>query len=219
MRNRWGRLAPWLGVVFVVVLAVDFVVGGSEPQAGASAARVVSWYSAHRSRVQVADYVMVVVLVVALFFYGLLRDRLSGAAPGLAATAFGGAVLFAVGGAVSDGAQLALADMPSRLTPAAAQTLNLLDNYAAAIAVGAGAAVLLIAFGLAIVRGAQLPAWTGWLAIVLGVVCFVPIANIGPIPAGIWTLIISLVLFRRSSNVPVPGRSGRPAQAVAGEAR
>jgi hypothetical protein len=218
MRNRWDRLAPLVGVVFVVVLAVDFAVGGSEPQGGASAAKVVSWYGAHRSRVQAADYLMVVVLVMALFFYGYLRDRLAEHAPGLAATAFGGAVLFAVGGAVSVGAQLALADTPSRLSPAAAQALNLLSNYVAAIAVDAGAAGLLTAFGLAIVRGARLPAWTGWLALVLGVACIVPIANIGPIPVGIWTLIISVVLFRRRVVVVAVSRPGS-AQAVASGVR
>jgi hypothetical protein len=218
MKNRWGRLAPLVGVAFVVVLAVDVAVGGTEPRPGASAAKVVSWYSLHRSRVQVADYLMVVALLVGLLFYGYLRDRLAEDSPGLAATAFGGAVLFAVGGAVSSGSQLALADMPSRLSPAAAQALNLLNDYVAAIAVGAGAAVLLIAFGLAIVRGARLPAWTGWLGLVLGVVCIVPIANIGPIPAGIWTLIISIVLFRRRGAVVAAPRPGS-AEAVASGVR
>jgi hypothetical protein len=218
MKDRWERLAPLLGVAFVVALAVDFSVGGSEPQAGASAAKVVSWYSAHRSRVQVGDYFMVVVLVVALFFYGYLRDRLAEDTPGLAATVFGGGVLFAAGGAVSSGAQLALADMPSRLSPAAAQALNLLSNYVAAVAVGAGAAGLLIASGLAILRGARLPAWTGWLALVFGVVCVVPIANIGPIPAGIWTLIISIVLFRRRGAATAASRPGS-ARAVASGVR
>jgi hypothetical protein len=218
MKNRWDRLAPLTGVAFVVLLAVDFSVGGSEPQAGASAARVISWYSAHRSRVQVSDYLMVVVLVVALFFFGYLRDRLAEDAPGLAATAFGGAILFAVSGAVSSGAQLALADIPSHLSPAVAQALNLLSNYVATVAVGAGAAGLLIASGLAIVRGVRLPAWTGWLALVLGAVCIVPIANLAPIPAGIWTLIISVVLFRRRGAVVATSRTGS-SQAVASGVR
>jgi hypothetical protein len=60
MANRWDRPAPLLGVAFVVLLAVDFVVGGTDPQAGASAAKVVSWYSAHRSSVRVSDCLMVV---------------------------------------------------------------------------------------------------------------------------------------------------------------
>jgi hypothetical protein len=216
MKNRWDRWAPLTGVAFVVLLAVDFSVGGSEPQAGASAARVISWYSAHRSQVQVADYLMVVVLVVALFFFGYLRDRLAEESPGLAATAFGGAILFAVSGAVSSGAQLALADMPSRLSPAVAQALNLLSNYVAAVAVGAGAAGLLIASGLVIVRGARLPVWTGWLALVLGVVCIVPIANLAAIPAGIWTLIISVVLFRRGGAVVATSRPGSSQAAASG---
>jgi hypothetical protein len=218
MKNRWDRLGPLVGVAFVVLMVVDFALGGTEPRAGASAAKVVSWYGLHRSRVQVADYLMVVALVVGLLFYGYLRDRLAEDAPGLAATAFGGAVLFAVSGAVGSGAQLALADIPSRLSPAAAQALNLLNDYVAAVAVGAGAAVLMIASGLAIVKGARLPAWTGWLALVLGFVCIVPITNIGPIPAGIWTLIISIVLLRRSSEVVAAGRPSRHERSRAGRA-
>lgn len=216
MANRWDRLAPLLGVAFVVLLVVDVALGGSEPQPGASATKVVSWYSAHRSSVRVSDYLMALVLVVGFLFYGHLRDRLAVDARGLAGTAFGGAVLFAVGGAVSSGVQLALADGPASLSPASAHTLNLLDDYTATVAVAAGASVLLLAGGLAILRGAQLPAWIGWLGLVCGVVVLLPTRDIGPLPAGIWTLIVSISLFVRSSSVPAVSRPGT-ARAVTGD--
>ena len=218
METRWTRLAPLLGVVFVVLLGIDFVVGGNEPGPGASSAKVVSWYSAHRGSVRVSMYLMAVVLVVGLLFYGYLRDRLAEGSRGLAATAFGGAVLFAVSGAVSSGVELALADSPARLSPATAHALNLLDGYVAVIAVAAGAAGLLIAASLAILRGGQLPAWVAWLGLVFGVVALVPIRNIGPIPAGIWTLIVSLLLFMRGPQTSAVTRPGA-AQAVPSGAR
>jgi hypothetical protein len=219
MEKRWVRLAPLLGVAFVVLLVVDFVIGGSEPGPSASAAKVVSWYGAHRGSVRVSDYLMVVVLVLGLFFYGYLRERLAEDASGLAMTAFGGAVLFAVSGAVSSGAQLALADSPGSLSPATAHALNLVDSYVAGIAVAAGAAVLLLAAGLAILRGVQLPAWTGWLALAFGVVTLLPSrGDLGPISAGIWTLIVSIVLLARGSEESVASQP-EAAHAMASGAR
>lgn len=216
MSSRWDRLGPLVGVAFVVLLAVAFAVGGSEPARGASAATVVSWYTAHRGSVRFSDYLMTVVVVVGLFFFGYLRDRLARGASGLAATAFGGAVLFAAGGVFGAGVQLGLADNPRSLAPAAAHALNLLQGYATTIAVAAGAAVLLLAASVAILRTAELPAWTGWLGIVCGVVVMVPVRSIGPLPAGIWTLAVAIVMLVRGSEVSAVRRSG--AQAVPGEA-
>jgi hypothetical protein len=218
MANRWDRLAPLLGLAFVALLVVDITIGGSEPASGASAAKVVAWYTARGNSVRVSDYLMAVVLVVGFLFYGYLRDRLAEGSRGLAATAFGGAVLFAVSGAVSSGVQLALADTPGKLGLQTAHALNLLTNFTAAIAVSAGASALLIAGSIAILRGAQLPSWTGWLGLVLGVVALVPVANLGLIPAGVWTLVVSIVLFVRGSEVPVTGQPGG-AQTVASGAR
>lgn len=218
MEKRWDRLAPLLGVAFVVLLVVDIAIGGTEPGPGASSSKVVSWYVAHRSSIRASDYLMAVVLVLGLFSYGYLRDWLGKETPGLATTAFGGAVLFAVSGALSSGVQLALSDSPGRLSPATAHALNALNGYVAAIAVAAGAAVLLLAAGLAILRGTRLPAWTGWLALVFGVVSLLPYRSVGLLPAGIWTLIVSIVLFVRGPQA-APVRSPGTAQTVMSAAR
>jgi hypothetical protein len=68
--------------------------------------------------------------VFGLFFYSYLSDHIRRAenSARLAIAAFGGAVLFAVGGALGAGTQFALADVPGRLSPAAAQALNLLQH-------------------------------------------------------------------------------------------
>jgi len=207
METRWTRLAPLLGVVFVVLLGIDFAVGGNEPGPGASAAKVISWYGAHRSRVRISEYLFAVVLVLGLLFYGYLRDRLAEGSRGLAATAFGGAILFAVSGAVGSGVELALADDPARLSLATAHALNLVNDYVATIAVAAGAAALLIAASLAILRGRQLPEWIAWLGLVFGVAALVPVRNVGPIPAGIWNLIVSIVLFIRGRQTSPVSRT------------
>jgi hypothetical protein len=61
MANRWDRLAPLLGLAFVALLVVDITIGGSEPASGASAAKVVAWYTARGNSVRVSDYLMAVV--------------------------------------------------------------------------------------------------------------------------------------------------------------
>jgi hypothetical protein len=72
--------------------------------------------------------------------------------------------------------------------------------------------VLLIASGIAIVRGRWLPVWTGWLALVLAVVTFAPLPNAGAPAAGLWTLVVSIVLLVRMNR-------GGAAVEVAGHAR
>ncbi|MBV9801755.1 MAG: hypothetical protein JO130_01130 [Solirubrobacterales bacterium] len=218
MNTRWDRLAPLLGVGFLVLLVISFAIGGNEPQGGASAAKVLSWYGSHRSRVQAAAYLLVATVAVAFFFYGYLRDRLAGGSPGLAATAFGGVILFAVGGTIGAGMQLALAEHSSKLGSGAALALSELFLYGNWIALNAGTAVLLLAFGIAILRAGRLPAWTGWLAVGFGLLSVVPVYGIDPIPVAVWTLVISVVLFRRESRAAVAGRSGvaQPAATTAG---
>lgn len=214
--TRWQRLAPWLGVAFVVLFLVTIAVGGTLPAASASGAKVVSWYSAHRSSELLSNYLMPLVLLLGMLFYGHLRDRIVQGSSGLAATAFGGAVLFAAGGALSAGVQVALADRPASLTPASAHALNLVENYVANTAVGAGVSVLLVAAGLAILGSRQLPAWTGFLGVVLGIVGLAPLRGLGPLPAAIWTLIVSFVLIRRAPAAAAADWAGAPVTKAAG---
>lgn len=215
-RVRW---APFAGVVFVVLLVLGAVLSGSEPGGGSSAARIVAFYTVHRATVRASDLLTALAVVVGLFFYGYLRDCLSGtvASGRLAATGFGGAVVLAVGGLMATGAQYALADIPSKLGPGAAQALNLLQNDLAGLTVNAGVAVLLIASGGAVLAGRRLPAWTGWLAIVLGLLTLVPIPNSGALTGAAWTLLVSIVLVIRGVSAPPAGSrdAGQPLQSAA----
>lgn len=164
-----------------------------------------------------SNYLMGPVLLCGFLFYGHLRERLAEGTRGLAATAFGGAILFAVSGAVSSGAQIAIAQHPATLSPSIAHALNLVEHYIAAVALGAGTSVLLFAAGLAILRGGALPAWTGWLGLAFGILALVPLPSIGPIPTAIWTLIASIVMIRRAPAATTAGWTPRsPATKVAG---
>jgi hypothetical protein len=82
----------------------------------------------------------------------------------LTATAFGGVLLFAASGCLSAGANFALVDAPNHLTAASAQTLHLIDQDLGSGFSDAGLAIMLIAFGLAILQSRLLPRWLGCAA-------------------------------------------------------
>jgi hypothetical protein len=199
MNSRWSRFAPLLGVVFVVLFAVSTALSGSEPDAHASTAKVLSYYTSNVTRHNASYYLSGIAIVAGLLFYALLWEhlRLAERSPRLATAAFGGAVLFAGGGAIGVGSDLALTNAPAGITAATAQTLNLLGNYLSAAAIATGVVVLLASAGVAILHGRRLPVWIGWLAIVLAAVTLIPVPNLGVLPAGLWTLIVSLVLYLR----------------------
>jgi hypothetical protein len=199
MSDRWNRLAPLTGVVFVGLLIATNALGGSSPDNKASASKVISYYSSHSTKIAVASYLTGVSLLFGLLFYGVLRDHLSRSddARRLANTAFGGAVLFAVGGGVIAGTQLALAEAPSEFSPAAAQALNLLGNNLAQFALGGGIAVLMTATGIAILRSGLLPVWLGWAGFVIAIAALTPAAFGAFLAAGLWTLVVSVILLRR----------------------
>lgn len=199
--NRLNRLAPLTGVALVLLLVAGGALIGTEPSSHATAAKVISFYRSHRGRIELSAYLTGLSVFFGLFFYGLLRDHLGRAenAQRLAATAFAGAVTFAVSGVLSAGTEFALADVPSKLSPGAAQALNVLENDLALFAVGAGIAVLLMASGLAILRGRQLPTWLGWTAIAFAIVALIPVRVISLPLAAVWTLTASILLYTRGS--------------------
>lgn len=209
MSDRWGRFVPLTGIVFVALLVATNVLVGSAPESSDSAAKVIAFYQSHQSKVEVSSFLTGLSLFFGLFFYASLRDYL-GRVRGserLAATAFGGAVLFAVGGGLAAGLQFALADVPSKLSPAAAQTLNVLENDLSVFALTAGIAVLLMAAGIAIVRTRALPVWLGWIAIVFAVVALTPVGFFAFFAAGIWTLIASVLIYTRQDTPTLAARA------------
>jgi hypothetical protein len=219
MSDRWSRFVPLTGVIFVALLVTTNVLFGSAPESGDSAAKVIAFYQAHRTRTEISSYLTGLSLFFGLFFYACLRDYLRRAKAGerLAATAFGGAVLFAVGGGLSAGLQFALADVPSKLSPAAAQALNLLENDMTVFALTAGIALLLMASGIAILRTRLLPVWLGWIAIVIAVVGLTPVGFFAFLAAGLWTLVTSILIYtHRDAATLVPrGETRAPAASPA----
>ncbi len=201
MTDRWSKLAPLTGVLFGVIVVVAIITGGGEtPDANARPARVIAYYGTHRSEVETSAILFALAFLVLLLFAGALRSylRRTPAAEGLGSLALAGAVLMAVGALIGTGVEYGLAHQLHHLGPEVAQTLNFLDNELF-LPVLAGAFVFGISSGLAILRGAALPKWLGWVAIVLGVVALIPptgfFALLGFV---IWTIVASILMYRRT---------------------
>lgn len=193
-------LVPLLGVIFVAVLAVGFGLGWSMPNSDASPGSVVRYYVDHHGRTNTAAILTAVSVPVGLFFFVLLREFLlkSERARPFSTIALAGAIVFGCGGALSAGLTFSLTDVPSRLTPGAAQALNVLNNNLVGGLMIAGLATMQLAFGIAFLVGKAFPAWLGWLTLAIGVVSLLgPLAFIGFIATGVWVLIVSALIYSR----------------------
>lgn len=206
--KRWIGLAGLLFVILVVVSGV--VVGPMPPNSHASAAQVVAFYSKHKSGVKAEAYLLELAVFVGVFFFWYLRDLVTTVEANrrLATIGFAGVVLFAASGALAGSIYWALADAVNHVAPTTMQTLGVLQNDGITFLTGVGQAVFLVATGIALIRTGVLGRWLGWVGVVFGVVAVV-LPFIGPIPAGLWVLIASIVIL-------VKERGGAPSPDVAG---
>jgi|HubBroStandDraft_4_1064222.scaffolds.fasta_scaffold18033_4 hypothetical protein len=212
MTDRWSKLAPLTGVLFaVLVVAAIFSNSSETPKASASPAKVIAFYSVHRSEVETSAILFALAFLVLLLFAGALRSylRRTPAVEGLSALVLGGGVLMAAGALTGSGVEYGLAHNLYQLSPATAQALNFLSQELFLPIIG-GAFVLAVCSGLAILRGAALPKWLGWVAIVLGIAVIIPPASF-PALLGfvIWSIVVSILMYLRmgvpaDTSTPVP---------------
>ena len=200
------RLSPTFGVIFFAGLIASVILDGNAPDTHTvSGAQVIAFYTDHRDRMIASAIVLVIAMSAGIVFYGLLRDylRREEGDAGLPATAFGGALILAGSSCLGAGAVLALTDRTSQLSPAAAQTLSLLRTDVNTPFTSAGVAVLLFGFGVAILQSGRLPRWLGRVALPFAVVSLIPpVAYLAAFMVAIWTLIVSLILYRRLGTTP-----------------
>ncbi|MGA2320717.1 MAG: hypothetical protein ABSG95_08220 [Solirubrobacteraceae bacterium] len=124
--------------------------------------------------------------------------RRTPAAEGLGALVLAGGVLMAAGAVSASAAEYGLAHNLRDLGPQAAQVLNLLSKELVLTLV-AGAFVLNIAIGLGILRGAQLPKWLGWVAVVLAIAVLIPPAALPALFVFVvWSVIVSVLIYLRT---------------------
>jgi hypothetical protein len=202
MPSRLTRLGPLTGVLFAVITLVAIFSGGETPNTDASPIKVLSYYTVHRSKVETSAVLFAVAFLFVVFWAGALSGflRRTGGADGLASLVVAGGVLMAVGATVLASIEFGLAHEIHRVGPQTAQTLNILDNVLF-LPLVIGGCIFGLASGLAILGGADLPSWLGWVAIVLGIVAAIPpIGFIALLVLVLWTLVVSILIFLRSAE-------------------
>jgi hypothetical protein len=200
--QRWPAWAPLLGIAFVVLVVLAFIVGGETPDVDDSPQKVLDFYNDNDSEQVWAGALLAWGTVVFLFFLGVLRTTLHVAEEGMArlsAVAFAGGVVLAIGMLSFAGFTFALGDAADHLTPDAAQALHVL-NSDFFFPVAAGLGTLLIATGISSIRSRALPAWLAWSALVIGIVAVTPIGFFAFLAFGLWTIATSVVLWQAGAR-------------------
>lgn len=194
------QLLPLSGVASVLLIIAAFAVGGESPEANDSLQEVISYYSDHDSDVQIAS----ALLALGAFFFlifsasiaSLLR-RVQGEGGASATVSLAGGIVFAVGVTIFAGLGFAAGDVVGDVPPTVVQSLHVLgvDMF---FTVAVGTAAFLLGTGVATLRTDALPAWLSWAAIVIGVVAITPIGFFGFLALGVWTLIVSVLLYMQA---------------------
>jgi hypothetical protein len=195
------RFAPLTGLGFVVLVLIAVIVGGETPSADDEIVKVVDYWNDNQDQAIAGSIIAAFSTVFLVWFAGVFRSVLAaaeGAPARLANTAFGGAILGAVGWSMLIGFSFAAADTAGEVTPQVTQTLSVLQaDFFFPLAIGFS--VFLLASGLAIVRTGVFPAWAGWIALLLGVVAVTPGGFFAILGMLAWIIAISLMLFVRGT--------------------
>jgi hypothetical protein len=194
-----------MGIVGVVLFIVStFVVESSDtPDDEAPATEIAAYYEGELGILVIGLLIAGLGGIALVWFLDGLRGHISIASEQLGRLAFFfgfGAVLFLMASALPDvAAAFATDELDRSLDPGAAEALFTLgDGFFF------GAEILLVGFflfaGLAGVWARALPAWLGWVSLVLAVVALIPPVGWAVVVFGfpLWIILVSVLLWRWS---------------------
>ncbi len=198
------RYAPLTGVVFVALIVVAIIIGGETPDNSDSAQKIGRYWKDHDTEQIWTSIIAAWSLIFFVWFAASLRGALRRVEDGpgrLSAASFAGAVIATVGLLLAFSFTFSIAEGADELSPSALKTLTVLSNgIFLPIAVGFG--IFFLATGILAVRSRLLPAWLGWLTIVLGIVCVTPIGFFALLVGLLWILAVSVMLYRGTASEP-----------------
>jgi hypothetical protein len=213
----WERYAPLTGVLFVIFTVAGILVGLSDSPEDfpAPVNEIVDYYEDDPGKIMVGTWLGLIGGFFLIWFGGSVRARLRDAGQErLGTVAFGGAVAAAAIGMLIDTANFAAAiraDEDEAIDPAVATTLYDFANSAIGSGLAAALAVFVGATGVAALRTAALPSWLAIVSLVVAVALLVPfIAWMVTAVALLWSLIVSILLFRSQTAAPAPVAGGPP---------
>jgi hypothetical protein len=211
MNGRSSRewLVPLLGVAFLALLIISFIIGGEPKDASHPPDEIRQWYLDNKDSAELAAFLGTVAAALLIFFAGYLRKVLSGPEGEggmLPILVLIGASIVAVGGAIDNMLFFATAERADDISAGSVQTIQAIwDNDFLPLVLGV--LVFNWAVGLSVLRSAVLPRWMGWAAVVFGVITLAgPIGFVGAIGAALWILVSSIMLSvrARGTNAPAP---------------
>ena len=218
MRSSKGAaLAPLTGLVAVALLIAGVVLSTKTPDTREGGQKILDYYVANDSEQTASSILLGYGSLFLVLFAGALRSGLrrgQNDVEGPATLAFGGGLVMAVGPLILAGTTLAFTQNTDALDPTAAQAINALSDGIWIIPFLVGQSVLLLASGVAILRGGALPSWLGWVAVVLAVVSATPASLPAFLVTLLWIVVVAVLLARRASRPA--GDQAPPAAAAAG---
>jgi hypothetical protein len=207
---QWAGLAGIAYVVLFIIGAI-FSYGAGQPDTGSAPEELISYYSDSGNRDKVAlGWILVLLgLFFFLWFVAGLRQAV-GQLDGNGLLA----VLTTIGGAVYAALALAAVSVNTAIKTMSDDTfqdtvypelIHAADDTAYVLhsAGGIGAGAMMIAASLAALRARVLPAWAGWLGIVLGIAALFSIFFFPQIGIAVWLVAAGAILFLSPARQPV----------------
>ena len=198
------QLLPLSGVVSVVLIFVSFLIVGEPPDLDAPNGEIASFYADNEDELMFGSGLLALggffFVVFAAALASLVRGVRGATAPSASVTLAGG-IIFAVGVAIFAGIAFSAAEAADDVGVGTLETFHALEInmfFPAAV----GVAAFLVGAGVGTLRTGVLPAWLSWAAIVLGVLAITPAGLAALLGMGIWTLIVSVILFTRGRAAP-----------------
>jgi hypothetical protein len=208
--GQWAGLA---GIVYVVLFVIGAILsyGGGQPDTGSAPDELISYYgdSGHRDKILLGWILVLLGVFFLLWFVAGLRQavgRLDGNGLLAVLTTIGGAVYAALAlAAVSVNAAIKTMSDDTFQDTVYPELIHAADDTAYVLhsAGGIGAAAMMIAASLAALRARVLPAWAGWLGILLGIAAVFSIFFFPQIGIAIWLVVAGVILFRSRERHPV----------------
>ncbi len=204
--NRWFLFS---GIIFVILWLYVSIPKGelgflAEPEA------VVAFYADNSALFWWHGYLGVLSGVFLMLFVGSVYGVLKDAGPKVGVTAnlaFGGGIAAGAVAIAGFALQLGLSERAGNaagIAPAAAVAMSDIIGGLTGVALPIPFAVFVGAMGLAFLRTKLLPAWFGWVSVVLAFGLVSPVMYLIMGAGLLWTIVVSLWLFARVERLPRP---------------